>query len=263
MIDAGLRPAPVMTELRRRAGQRAGDVAEQIAVAAPIAPQRPAIDVVPFRPAGRKSADLIAAEPDVPRLGDHLDVGEHRVLPDGGEERAYADRTPACGRACWPGRSGSRRRGTPRPSSAANPSPSAARADARASAHCRCRCSSRRSAACRGRASSRRSCRCRDSRAWGRDDCPRRCGCRPRRGSPRCRRCAARRRSSGTRSGCCRRRSGARARRSSACCSPSSSSARAPADERSSTKEWIGRSSIAVTPSLCRCSIIAGAASPR
>src|SRR5207248_6210189 len=79
--------ASVVTVLRRRAGQRAGHVTKEAAVAAPVAPQRLAVDVVPLRPAGRKAADLIAAEPDVPRLGDQLDVGENRVLADRGEER--------------------------------------------------------------------------------------------------------------------------------------------------------------------------------
>jgi len=44
VIDAGLRPAPIVMELRRRTGQRAGHVAEQAAIATPIAPQRSAVD---------------------------------------------------------------------------------------------------------------------------------------------------------------------------------------------------------------------------
>ena len=55
-------------------------------------------------------------------------------------------------------------------------------------------------------------------------------------------------------------RSAAPARRSRACCSPSSCAGPCSTRCRSSTKAWIGSSSIAVTPSRCRCSIIAGAA---
>ena len=48
---------------------------------------RVAIAAIPLRPANRKVADLIAAGPDVPRLGDELDVRERRVLMNDVEER--------------------------------------------------------------------------------------------------------------------------------------------------------------------------------
>ena len=79
---------------------RVREVADQVAVAAPEAARGLAVEVVPFRPAGRKAADLIAAGADVPWLGDQLDVGEHRVLPHRGEERRVAIEAAARGRAC-------------------------------------------------------------------------------------------------------------------------------------------------------------------
>ena len=46
--------------------------------------------VVPFRPAGRKTTDLVATGADVPRLGNHLHARQQRVLGDRTEERAVA-----------------------------------------------------------------------------------------------------------------------------------------------------------------------------
>src|SRR5581483_4278259 len=56
-------------------------------VAAPEAADGVAILAVPRGPARRERADLIAADPGVPRLGDHLDAREDRVLADRLEER--------------------------------------------------------------------------------------------------------------------------------------------------------------------------------
>src|SRR6185437_2497562 len=100
VVDRGTRPAPVVLELGRRAGHAMGEIADQIAVAAPEAPRGLAVEVVPLRPAGRKGADLIAAGPDIPRFGDQLYVAEHRVLPHGGEEGGVGlegRRAPECG----------------------------------------------------------------------------------------------------------------------------------------------------------------------
>src|SRR6185295_3871541 len=79
--------AAIVAKFFGGAGQRMGKVAEQTAVAAPVAPHRSAIDVVPLRPAGRKATELIASGANVPRFGNELDVGEHRVLPNRCEER--------------------------------------------------------------------------------------------------------------------------------------------------------------------------------
>src|SRR6185312_11280525 len=90
VIDARARASAAVLELQRRAGHGMRHVADQIAFAAPEPAGSLAVDVVPFRPAGREAADLIAAEPDVPRLGDQLDVGEHRILQDCRKKRSVA-----------------------------------------------------------------------------------------------------------------------------------------------------------------------------
>ena len=90
VVDAAARAAAVMLELHGRAGHAVGEVAGDIVIAAPEAAQGLAIGVVPFRPAVGEGADLVAAVADVPGLGDQLDVAQHRVLPDGGEERRVA-----------------------------------------------------------------------------------------------------------------------------------------------------------------------------
>src|ERR1017187_3720793 len=72
VIDAGARRAAVVVEQVGRAGHAAGHFADQAAFAAPVAPHRAAIAVVPFRPLRRKGADLIAAQPEVPWFGDQL-----------------------------------------------------------------------------------------------------------------------------------------------------------------------------------------------
>ena len=57
---------------------------------APEVAHRVAVDAVPLRPQDREVADLVAAGTDIPRLGDQLDLGEHRVLMDRVEERRQA-----------------------------------------------------------------------------------------------------------------------------------------------------------------------------
>ena len=56
-------------------GQRAGRRRASPEVADAVAEL-----VVPFGPPGREASHLIAARPAVPRFGDQLDVGEHRIL---------------------------------------------------------------------------------------------------------------------------------------------------------------------------------------
>ncbi len=98
VVDARTwRPAVVIEDVCG-AGHPAAHVADQVAVAAPVAAQGLAIPVVPFRPLRRKAADLIAASANVPRLGDQLDGCEYRVLPDCVEERTV----PIV--AVWPAR---------------------------------------------------------------------------------------------------------------------------------------------------------------
>ncbi len=53
-----------------------------------------AVAPVPFRPTGRKSPHLIAAFRNIPRLGDQLGPGQHRVLPDGVQKRGARIESP-------------------------------------------------------------------------------------------------------------------------------------------------------------------------
>ena len=58
-----------------------------------------------------KVADLIAALAQIPGLGDQLHLRDDRVLMDDVEERPQlVDFVQFAGQACWPDRSGSRRR---------------------------------------------------------------------------------------------------------------------------------------------------------
>src|SRR5271165_1869837 len=68
--------AGVMTKNIARARKALGEFADGSAVAAPKGANRVAVAVVPLGPAGRKSAELVAAEAEVPRLGDQLGVGK-------------------------------------------------------------------------------------------------------------------------------------------------------------------------------------------
>src|SRR4029079_13087465 len=86
VVDARPGPASVVVAEVGRAGHAAAELADEIAFACPVAPQRAAEMVIPFRPSGRKAADLIAARPNIPRLGTELHAGKHRILPDRGEE---------------------------------------------------------------------------------------------------------------------------------------------------------------------------------
>src|SRR3954471_20454425 len=61
VIDAGAGRAVVVMEQVGGSGHAARDLADQAAFAAPVAPHRAAITVVPFRPLRGKRADLIAA----------------------------------------------------------------------------------------------------------------------------------------------------------------------------------------------------------
>ena len=80
-IDARPGLAAAMIELVRR-GAEARRQRLGARLAAPEVAHRVAERVVPLRPARRKAADLIAAGPAVPGLGDQFDVGQQRVLPD-------------------------------------------------------------------------------------------------------------------------------------------------------------------------------------
>ena len=85
MIDAHGRRR-VTVEQVGRAGEPRGELRALAGIAAPEAPRAVAKAIVPFGEARRMVAELIAAGPEVPRLGDQLDRGEHRVLPHRVEE---------------------------------------------------------------------------------------------------------------------------------------------------------------------------------
>src|SRR5205085_3670590 len=90
VIDAGTRRAAVVIEQVGRAGHTAGDFADQAAFAAPVAPHRRTVTVIPFRPLRGKRTDLVATESQIPGFGDQLYRGEYRVLSHRGEEAAVA-----------------------------------------------------------------------------------------------------------------------------------------------------------------------------
>ncbi len=84
-LAQGLRPRKL--NLSGEAQSRGASVLA-LAIAAPEVAHGVAERVVPLRPARREAADLIAARPAVPRLGDELDFREQRILPDRFEEAA-------------------------------------------------------------------------------------------------------------------------------------------------------------------------------
>ena len=86
MLACGRRPLRAVEVAR--AGEAARELADQAAVAFPVGAHRVAVLVVPLGPAGREVADLVAALAEVPRLGDQLDLRQHRVLAQDVEERA-------------------------------------------------------------------------------------------------------------------------------------------------------------------------------
>src|SRR3954470_13874998 len=75
-------------ELVARGGEARGQLRRLALVALPEGADGVAEAVVPFRPARREAADLVAAGADVPGLGDQLGARQHRVLPAGVEEAA-------------------------------------------------------------------------------------------------------------------------------------------------------------------------------
>ena len=78
----------VVREQIAAAGEPRSQLADRAAVAFPETPDTIAILAVPLAPEHGEVADLIAVWSEVPRLGDQLHFGEHRVLLDDVEERA-------------------------------------------------------------------------------------------------------------------------------------------------------------------------------
>src|SRR5690606_39775068 len=83
--------AATLVEQVARGGEAAGQFRQHAVVAPPEGPHAVAELVVPFAPAGRETAHLVAARAAVPGLGDQLDLAEDRVLAAGHQE-TVADR---------------------------------------------------------------------------------------------------------------------------------------------------------------------------
>src|SRR5258708_18376396 len=75
-----------MVELVARTGQAFGEIGDLALIALPVAAHGIAKAIVPFGPARRKAAHLVAAGTTIPRLGNQPHSGEHRVLPATVEE---------------------------------------------------------------------------------------------------------------------------------------------------------------------------------
>ena len=105
--------APRCSKMSAEPASRVGEVGALALVAAPEAAHAVAEAVVPFGEARRMIAELVAAGPEVPRLGDQLDARQHRILPDGVEEaRAGIEAVALAAEGRRRDRSGSRRRGS-------------------------------------------------------------------------------------------------------------------------------------------------------
>ena len=79
LIEAtGRRPAGLVQVARP--GQPGGELRQRGRLAAPEVADRVPVLAVPLGPQRREVADLVAALADVPRLGDQLHLGDHRVL---------------------------------------------------------------------------------------------------------------------------------------------------------------------------------------
>jgi hypothetical protein len=86
-VDRGDRtPAVLLVEVAG-SGQPGGELGDGRGLAAPEVADRVPVLPVPFAPQRREVADLIAAVAHIPRLGDQLDLGDHRILLDQVEER--------------------------------------------------------------------------------------------------------------------------------------------------------------------------------
>src|SRR6185369_10587762 len=73
-IDAGPGAPAAMVEQIGRSADACGKLWQHMLIAAPIAPYRIPVAIVPFRPAWREVAKLIASRPDVPGFRDQLYV---------------------------------------------------------------------------------------------------------------------------------------------------------------------------------------------
>ena len=191
-VDARARLPPVVRVQVARPGEPRGHLVHRPAVPLPELPHAVPVLAVPLRPARREVAHLIPARPDVPRLGDHLHLRQHRVLNDHVEEALQlADGVEVGGQGAG--------EVEPEPVHVhfRHPVPQAVheqlqdprvggvqRVPAPGVVHVVPR-------RCLPPSGSTTGCPPRGSRASAPGGCPPRCGCKPRPGSPRCRPCAA------------------------------------------------------------------------
>ena len=86
-VDAGVGPAGVVLVQVGAAGQPGGQLVDRARFAPPEVADGVTVLPVPLGPQRREVPDLVAALPEVPRLGDQLDLADDRVLLDEVEER--------------------------------------------------------------------------------------------------------------------------------------------------------------------------------
>ena len=177
-VDRGGGPAADGGVQVRRAGEAVGELADPDRVAAPEVAHRVAVLAVPLPPQRREPAQVVAVDlADVPRLGDHLGLRDHRVLGDHVEERRHLVEA-----ALLAGQGG--RQVEPEPVDVHLGQPVAQRVHDQLQRD-RVAGVERVAAAGRVEVVARvagrqpvvgRRCRCRGSTAWGRQGRPRRCG---------------------------------------------------------------------------------------
>src|SRR4029077_14577107 len=78
-VDAGVRLAAVILVQVAAAGEARGQLGRGPSVSLPEAAHAVSVLAVPFGPEHGKVAYLVAARPDIPRLGDQLHLREQRV----------------------------------------------------------------------------------------------------------------------------------------------------------------------------------------
>jgi hypothetical protein len=86
-VDRGERPPAVLLVQVTGPGQPDSEIAQRGVPTAPEIPDPVSVLAVPFGPQRREVPDLVAALAHVPRFGDELDLGHHRILLDQVEER--------------------------------------------------------------------------------------------------------------------------------------------------------------------------------
>src|SRR4051812_50220441 len=79
-VDRRVRVGAVFWVAVAGAGDARGELGQRLRLAAPVVADRVAVLAVPLRPQRREVADLVAALPDVPRLGGQLYPAPHPVL---------------------------------------------------------------------------------------------------------------------------------------------------------------------------------------